>query len=321
MVWLTWRQHRAEALGGLLLLAAVAAVLLVLGLPMHAAFTQEGIASCAGEAARDTDSCVDAITQFLSRFSGQADFLVPWFNLLPGMIGVFVGAPLLAREFEQGTWRLAWTQAVPRTRWLMVKLVLLIAAIVVLAAAFTALFSWYRGPLDLLDGKFSSNAFDFEGLSILAYSLFAFALGTVAGILIRRTVAAMAATLAGFLVFRVSVESLLRPNYQNPVTTVVDPLSHPANTGNSGDWLFDSGLVNSSGQRLSAVEERHTLDAAKRAGTDVGSYLHDHGFQWWFTYQPAARYWEFQLIEFALFVGLAAILLAVAIGQLRRRVG
>jgi ABC-2 family transporter len=319
MIWLTWRQHRAEALGGLLLLAAVAAILLVLGLPMHAAYTHDGVAPCLDQANRDVNGCADVISQFLSRFGGQADYLVPWLNLLPAMIGVFVGAPLLAREFEQGTWRLAWTQAVSRTRWLAVKLVVLVAAIVISAAAFTALFSWYRGPLDQLDGKFSSNAFDFEGLSIVGYSLFAFALGTVAGVLIRRTVAAMAATLAGFLVIRIPVESLLRPGYQGPVTTTVDPLSYRGGPG-GGDWLLDSGLVDSSGHRLSDIQERHALDAARGAGGDAATYLHAHGFHWWLTYQPAARYWEFQIIEAAIFIGLAAILLGIAVWQLRRRV-
>jgi len=320
MVWLTWRQHRVEALGALLVVSAVGAILLILGVPMHAAFVQDGVAACLDQVGTNSSACADAIGQFESKFGSQADYLVPWFNFLPAMIGVFIGAPLLAREFEQGTWRLAWTQAVPRTRWLTVKLVLLIAAILVLTAAFTALFTWYRGPLDRLDGKFSSNAFDFEGLSIASYSLFALGAGTLAGVLIRRTVTAMAATIGGFLVVRIPVESLLRPHYQAPVDMLVDPVNLGASTGGRLGWLLDSGLVNSAGQRLSDLDERHAISASRQGGGDGAAYLHTHGFHWLFTFQPASRFWEFQLMESALFVVLAMLLLAAAIWLLRRAV-
>ena len=40
----------------------------------------------------------------------------------PLLVGLFWGAPVLAREFERGTHRLAWTQSVPRRAWLVVKL-------------------------------------------------------------------------------------------------------------------------------------------------------------------------------------------------------
>ena len=42
--------------------------------------------------------------------------------LVPGIIGIFWGAPLVARELEAGTYRLAWTQSITRTRWLATKL-------------------------------------------------------------------------------------------------------------------------------------------------------------------------------------------------------
>src|SRR5262245_49340481 len=318
MVWLTWRQHRAEALGSLLVLAAVALILLALGAPMHAAYTHDGLAACIAHNTT-TGSCVDVVDQFAGRFSGAANSLIPWLNLLPAFLGIFVGAPLLAREFEHGTWRLAWTQAVPRTRWLAVKLALLIAGIVALTAALAALFTWYRGPLDQLDGRLSPNACDFEGLALPAYALFAFALGTLAGILTRRTVVAMAATLVGFLAVRLPVETWLRPHYQHPITAVTDPGVHQGLVDTT--LGISRTLLDPAGHPLSDVQERHVLNDAGQKGGDLATYLHTHGYHWQTVFQPASRFWHFQLIEAALFATLAAILLAMAVWQLRRRVG
>ncbi|HEX9343508.1 MAG TPA: ABC transporter permease subunit [Actinomycetota bacterium] len=326
MVWLTWRQHRAEALGGLLALAAVAASLLALGLPAHHAFAHEGIAACLAQASSGpvltSGSCGEALKLFSGRYlNSGAGGLIPWLNFLPAAIGVFVGAPLLAREFEHGTWRLAWTQAVPRTRWLAVKLVLLVAGVAALTAVTAVLFTWYRGPFDQIDGRMWASAFDFEGLTIPAYALFAFALGILAGILTRRIVVSMAVTLGGFLAVRLPVEFWLRPHYQRPVTMTVDPLSTQGPT--RVDQVLSTNLIDSAGHTLSDLQTRRVMDAALQGATrgDVNTYLQAHSYHWSYVFQPAARFWHFQLIEAAIFIGLAAALLTSAVWLLRRRVG
>jgi hypothetical protein len=91
------------------------------------------------------------------------------------VIGASLGAPLLARELETGTWQLAWTQSVPRLRWLTVKLATLGTLAVVLTLALSAVITWYRVPLDILDGRFTADAFDLEGIVPAAYAMFAFA--------------------------------------------------------------------------------------------------------------------------------------------------
>jgi hypothetical protein len=192
MLWLTWRQHRAEALGGLLLLAALAALLLVTGLPMHAAYSDQGVAACVAGGGRAA-GCDTLLEQFTRRYVGLGD-QVTLLTVLPALAGVFVGAPLLGRELEHGTWRLAWAQGVTRTRWLVVKLALLTATVSVLAVGFTVLFTWWRGPLDGIQGRFDGAAYNFEGAVPTASAVFAFALGTLAGTLARRTIPAMALT-------------------------------------------------------------------------------------------------------------------------------
>src|SRR5215472_7781451 len=58
---------------------------------------------------------------------GRADSTLRlWLSVLivvvPGVLGVFGGAPLVAGELESGTLRLAWTQDVSRVRWLALRL-------------------------------------------------------------------------------------------------------------------------------------------------------------------------------------------------------
>ena len=116
---------------------------------------------------------------------------------LPGLIGVFVGAPLVARELESGTFRFAWTQGRSRVQWIVTKLVLLAIVLTALALAFSALFTWWYGPFDAITGRMAPyGAYEISGLVFAARTLFGFTLGVAAGLLIRRTVPAMAATAA-----------------------------------------------------------------------------------------------------------------------------
>ena len=68
--------------------------------------------------------------------------------LVPALIGIFWGAPLVARELEAGTFRLAWTQSVTRTRWLAVKIALVGLASVLAAGLLSLLVTWWSSPLD-----------------------------------------------------------------------------------------------------------------------------------------------------------------------------
>ena len=124
---------------------------------------------------------------------------------VPALIGAFVGAPVLARELETGTFRYAWTQGFGRWRWTLAKLVPLAVVVAAAAGAFSVLFSWYYQPY-LADGQQGrssgfparSGLFDLRGVAFAAWTLAAFAIGALAGMLIRRVVPAIVATLAAY---------------------------------------------------------------------------------------------------------------------------
>ena len=109
---------------------------------------------------------------------------------------------MLARELETGTFRYAWTQGFGRWRWALAKLVALAVAVAAAAGALSVLLSWYYQPYLRRaqrpgpSGSRSAGLFDLRGVAFAAWTLVAFAIGALAGMLIRRVVPAIVATLA-----------------------------------------------------------------------------------------------------------------------------
>jgi hypothetical protein len=311
MIWLTWRQQRLEALIGGGLLAVITAFLVVTGLEMASTYQHLGVAACLNSY---TPTCGGIISAFRDQYSALSNVVV-WLNLLPLVFGVLLSAPFTL-ELEQGTYRLVWTQGITRTRWVGLKLGLLVAAAVLVALALTALLTWWRTPFDHLDGSFAPHGFDFEGTVQVAYTVFAVALGLAVGTLLRRTIPAVAISLVGFLVLRLGLEGWARPNYVPPVvmTTLAKGLTR-------SDWMLGQYFGNRTGQPLSF------LDVLRACGTTHGQQvsiratcLRQHGIHNVLTYQPADRFWPFQGIESAIFLGLAAVLLALTVWWVRERV-
>jgi ABC-2 family transporter protein len=327
MMWLTWRQHRTQAFAGAVLVGFTAVVFLLYGLSIRGAYQQGDIGSCL---LHDTggDHCQSAMVAFMNRFNDVTNHVLTWFSPLPGLIGALVGATLLGREYEHGTWRLAWTQAVPRTRWLIVKVSLVGMGIVVVTLTLSAIIGWFRNPMDHVSGRFTPGAFDLEGLSLTGYTLFAFALGVLAGLLLRRTVPAIVAAFVAFLAVRLPVEYWLRQRYVSPVTRLREPVVNmtmgpgtvPTAPGPRG-WTLSQGLADRTGHLLSASQANQIMGKANAMhGLTAGdAYLRGLGLRLKVVYQPANRFWAFQIIEASVFVGLAAALLGIAVWRLKRR--
>jgi hypothetical protein len=322
--WLTWRQHRMELLvaAGLLLLAALP--LILTGVTMHEQYRADGIAACVADTT-SRGGCPQLIAQFVDQHTEWSNRLL-WGAFLPALAGTFVGAPLLAREFEQGTWRLVFTQSVSRTRWLLTKLALVGSAVIVLGIAFGTLFTWWRAPLDEIGGRLGAPAFLIAAPSLTAAGLFAFAAGVFTGALLRRTIVAMAAALTAFLTVRLPLEEYVRPLYQQPLVRITDP---QVTTGTARlpdtDWVIQNSWVDQVGHRLSDSEEAAIIrqvyggaDALYSSDARVESFMIDHGLRHWTEYHPDSSFWTFQAIESAGFVTLAVALLAATIWLVRR---
>ena len=296
MIWVSWRQHRSQAITGLGLLCALAVYGLVLGLQMRTSFSHNNLATCLAHSLGA--SCPNSVVNFDNSFGSLVNIGF-WsvLLLLPGLIGAVVGATVLGRELEMGTWRLAWSQTVPRTRWLAIQLAVVATGLVVLGAAMTLVITWYRAPMDRLTGHFIHNAYDYEGLVFTAYILFAFGLAVLFGQLLRRTIPAMLSALVPWLAVRLVVEFLLRPHFMTPLK-----LTRTISYHCSGNVCGGNGIVN-----------------VPPTTGHIGDLLVTNPGSPRILYQPASRFWEFQSIEAGIYVALTLALLGTAVWLVHRR--
>jgi hypothetical protein len=329
MIWLTWRQHRKQALAAVLGLAALAAFLVPTGLAMRHTFARLGLAQClAAQGGADlipgnitSEDCHIAINQFNNQYETYTIAGV-LFLVLPLLVGLFWGAPLVAREVEHGTHRLVWTQGISRRNWALVKIAMVGTAALVVAVGYGLGVSWWLDPVMRAGHmtRFNAFFFDMQGLVPIGYTLFAVALGIAAGTLWPKVVPAMAATLVGFLGTRIAVAWLVRPRFL-PARELTYPITQSNMEPNStlGNWVISYGIRSADGTMLQPNSEIVCPPNATGPGGNCGANLGVSADSYnWQLYQPGDRYWLFQWIELGLFVALAAALLYLALRRVRR---
>jgi hypothetical protein len=324
MAWVTWRQHRI-ALGGVAaFLGALAVYVWIVGLHLHHAYAAATACTPASPA------CADLIT----RFNFMNHVLIGGYVLqaVPALIGAFIGAPVLARELETGTFRYAWTQGFGRWRWTLAKLVALAVVVTAAAGAISVLFAWYYQPylatgnqtLSLNElSPFALGLFDLRGVAFAAWTLVAFAIGALAGILIRRVVPAIVATLAAYTGLALVAANLLRQHYLTPLLT--SRLNVPGSAWIMSQWWTKGGRFAFTSWRDAPhhlVQQCASLPAGplgKPSQATLAQCFAQHGYTQLTRYQPASRFWLFQWIEGGWLLALSVLLIAVTVWVVRRR--
>ncbi|TDC99111.1 ABC transporter permease [Nonomuraea deserti] len=348
MIWLTWRQFRGSAAMMAALLAVLAAALAVTG-PDLASGYSAGITDCA----RD-NTCDRFYDQFFDEY--QLPFMAVSLVvlLLPALVGLFWGAPLITRELEAGTHLLVWNQSVSRGRWLAVKLGLTGLAAMAAAGLCGLAVTWWSDPLDRSASEnlalMAPLVFGARGIAPIGYAAFAFVLGVTVGMLVRRTLPAMALTLAVFAAIQLAMPLLVRPHLMPPVTSTfelgeanVEHLGVPrdgggparlllrsAVPGHAGAWVLSSELIGPSGRDIggsdgeAAVQVSTTSGPCSPAGSAPGQdtcmvELNRLGYRQQATYQPLDRFWPFQWIETGIYALLTLGLTWFSFWWIRRR--
>jgi len=321
VAWVTWRQHRPALAGAVALLGALGGYLLYMGLEIHRAYA--AVAACHPA---NSVACHQLAELFKQAYYGSQQGsvvssginaqTVPFILLaVPILLGVFVGAPVLARELESGTFRFAWTQACGRVRWATTKLVLLGAALAVLAYAFSELFTWYFSPFFAagMTAKFPMQLFGNLGVDFAAWTLLSFAAAAFLGAVIRRAVPAMAVALASCTVLDVATMMSLRQHYATPLQA-----SGANPPGGATAWVTGQWLAGPDGKHIRLTDI--PLSVQNSPSPDAfGNWLRaEHITQWW-SYVPGSDFWRFQLIEAGWLLGVSALLIAGAILVVRRR--
>jgi ABC-2 family transporter protein len=342
MLWVTWRQHRAAAAGIGLLLGAFAVLLGVTGLRMQTAYATLARGGCIAAGADVSSRCGLLWGSYYHAgypLTGNLNLLAIALAILPVLIGVFAGAPLLAREYETGTVRFAWTQAAGRGHWLAAKLGLLGVALATAAATFGALAGWWLLLADRAAGssRWQPQQFGLTAVSFAGWMVFMLAAGVLAGAVTRRTVPAMAATAAaGAVLIWFTVEKLAS------LLTAYGPLSGRASlvsatiaagpspgaalpsgiaaAGPPGSWVLGTWFTGPHGQHVSTSSNSlNPLWNLKLSASGQAAWLARHHLTLWVSYQSAGRFWIFQSVVGGAAVLLALLLAAAAVWLVRRR--
>jgi ABC-type transport system involved in multi-copper enzyme maturation permease subunit len=339
MTWLTWRQFRIQATTLYVAVAAAVLVAVVTGSRLP----------------RTGTDVFDLLTPGDRRlyFTGLIAMAV-----VPALVGAFLGAPMVARELEAGTHRLVWSQSVTRTRWLATKLGLAALAVAAAVGALSLAVTWWAAPLDgstgaaqgSLPARLTPVSFAMRGITPVAYAVFALVLGVAVGIVLRRSVAAIAVTLAVFTFVQIAMPLWVRPHLIPPETRLVtisestiagigfrnsDPVpTLEVRSVNAGDWVLSDRTVDPAGRVVpvpaffadcvppppapgrggdgAAVEVKPRMDTCL-------AQLSAAGYKQKLVYQPVDRFWRLQWAETGVFLALAALLVAFGFWWLRRR--
>jgi hypothetical protein len=347
MMWLAWRQFRAPAIVTIAGVVVLAAVLTVTGHQLHNLYHayQSNLLICQSNGG-DCDQLRNA---FLSHYHHLFQYLGTLLVAIPGLIGVFWGPPLLARELETGTHRLAWAQSVTRTRWLAVKVGCITGAAVIGTGLISLMITWWARPVDhLTANRYSGEIFSTRGIVPIGYAVFAFALGATLGLVIRRTLPAMVLTLVGYVTIHLAVIGSIRPHLV-PASHLALPLRAANNFGfsqrvggivhfdASGATVPNSLIVSSHlADKAGQVPSSQVLDqflrtscpkiASPPPGGDPNGTAFSHcmnqlsgAFHLDVSLIPASRYWDLQLAETGLYLVLALALVGVCFWWIKHR--
>jgi ABC-type transport system involved in multi-copper enzyme maturation permease subunit len=205
MMWLTWRQFRVQALVAFCLLVLLAIYTMITGPHISHVFDAFARHCSNGQQCNPLNDNKDAaLTKLLPELNDLVD-------LAPALVGTFWGAPLVAREIESGAIRLVFTQSISRSQWLRAKLLVVGFASAVVVGLVSLMVTWWAAAWDHFN-YLPFGTFNERDIVPIAYAVFSFSLGVLVGILLRRTIPAMATTLLLYAAANAAFGQYVRPS-------------------------------------------------------------------------------------------------------------
>jgi hypothetical protein len=326
MAWVTCRQQRATLISVPAVLAVVAVLLVIFGLKVHHDYASIVNCPLIGSVPNESGTCQQLFSRFNSTDWPIGNTCAILMSLAPVLIGAFAGAPLLARELETGTYRYAWTQGFGRERQVIAKLTLVGLTLAVVAGAFGELFAWFSQPFLYAEqmNVLTETVFSNRGLVFPAFTLLAFAIGAFLGMLLRRIIPAMAATLGLYLVVRL-VAWGVRKYYPVAVVTsnnkIFGQFETPSLPG--FPWILSTWVTGPGGKPVSQSVANQILNgpglSTSASGPSTGGESVPPGYTEWTRWIPLSHYWPMQFIEAGWLVVLAIVFFAATVSLVRRR--
>ena len=314
MIWATWRTHRSVFISSIVVAVALAIWLAITGAMEANSWVVFTGHHCSIDFPGSSLVCMNSLSG-VGNFSSANAALC---GALPALLGMVLGVPLVASEIQQGTNRLAWTQSITRTRWLLVKIGISALFTVVIVGALAPLVWWWTEAAQR--SHIQPATFDVSGIVEVAYALFAFLLGVALGTLIRRSGWAFAACVPIFALVRAGIRLYIRPGLVSPATASVNA---SASIGNN-DWLLNSGFVPlgrstpSPGQTWSS--NNSVIQSCQNFAPGGQKPAHDTAYceklnhlHYVVQFQPASHFWALQGVESGIFLILAGILLGLTV--------
>ena len=333
MIWVAFRRHRTN-------LAIAAGLAITLALWM--AWVVHGFQTTPFVRDRSAGFPVLPFRDYyrgpwLFQLPHQVDALNFLLLAFPCALGGLLGVPLVSAELEDRTNRLAWSQSISRTRWLLTKWWVVGLPILVISVLVALVTQWWQhqvgtvgsvsifGPVNFGgSGRMQPQVFSVTGVAPVAYTLFAFSLGTAMGALLRRVSWSIVATIVVYAIALAIMVTTVRSNlaprsflpYSSSASGVSLPLTH---SDGEPPWIlgFDYRFVpgshhpsNSSATELGRNCEVQLADfftCKTRNSIESGQI-----------FQPPSNYWTLQWRESLIYLAASALLLALCLWLVRR---
>ncbi|WP_181764287.1 ABC transporter permease [Streptomyces albidus (ex Kaewkla and Franco 2022)] len=304
LLWLTLRTHRAALWCWTILVAALVGWLMWLYGQGAEADRFAGYESCG------TGPGVPECPSF--DYMGAFDIGAAVIAWTPFAVAAYAGGVLVARDLENGTAALSWTQSVSPARWLTVRLAAASAVVLAGTLLLTTAIRWVWTSYDksLVNPWYMSDVFHATGVVSLAYTVLAVAVGALAGLLAKRTLPAMGLAFGAFLPVYVAADMYRARLWP---TTHLSGLK-ASQVPDDADQI-SLGLITDDGRRINELDCFDSETSARlercldhEGGRDVFAQIH-----------PASHYWPIQFVETGIVLALAAVVIWAAFRLLRQR--
>ena len=337
MTWMAWRLQRSLYLFYVTVSAVLIAFTITNGVHAEAIRRQWQGNPCHGGngfAAKYQSFCQGLDNGYIHSIdSGQ---YLHWMAVLPmAVLGLVLGANLVASEIDRNTVRTAWTQSMTRNRWFITKVAVGLASLILLAVPLCVTASWWISASHYTT-RIQTNGFTYAGWMPIAVGVFAFAVATLVGTILRRPGWTVAAALAVTLTVMWGMQTDVRTSLVPLRSTTIEMTSLTKGGVTVGvtksqapksAWVVFSGFVPTDwsgglptwGQETKRIREvnRCTLSPTNLS-SGYAACLRKLNLRNVEMYVANNEYWTLQLREGGLYIGGAALLLGGSLLLVRR---
>lgn len=332
MTWIAWRQQRGQLLSFAAAGVVIAVWMYITGHHEQSLWSQYFGAPCHGGKGIpqiDYARCLILVKSMNQGWLGTRVFEIVLGAFAP-LFGLVLGSTAIARDIDQKTVRLMWTQSQSRSSWFASKLVVNVAAIILTLVPLSLVSAWWVHA-DHYGSRLSPKAYFFSGQVDVAFAIFCFALAAALGLIIRRAGWTLTAGILVAAAVFASVQTFVRPELVRAEVSILRevPLAVGQSGGNnesgrapSTAWVLRQGYESRGAKKQPSSTEQaaddNRLAICETSGRSTASCEKKLNLQLVEVYIPDGKFWELQIREGLIYLGAGAILSGLALYGVRR---